>query len=76
MTFSECDTGVTGQANADRLLSHLDAWRLPASHVIGQSYDGARAIAGKNKGAAACITEVYPRLPIPTVLLMPSTCVL
>ena len=37
MTFSECDTGVTGQAIADRLLSHLNAWRLPASHMIEES---------------------------------------
>ena len=26
MTFSECDIGVSGQAIADRLLSHLEAW--------------------------------------------------
>ena len=29
--------------------------------MIGQTYDGAGAMAGKKKGAAACITEVYPK---------------
>lgn len=58
MTFSEYDTGVSGQAIADRF---LEAWQLSASHMVGQTYDGAGAMAGKKKGAAARITEVYPK---------------
>ena len=61
MAFSECDTGVTGEAIADRLLSKLDAWQLPVSHMIGQTYDGAGAMAGKKKGAAARIAELNPK---------------
>ena len=40
MSFSECETGVSGQAIADHLLSHLVTWQLPASQVRGQTYDG------------------------------------
>ena len=61
MSFSECDTGVSGQAIADRLLSHLVTWQLPASQLRGQTYDGAGAMAGKRRGAAARITEFHPK---------------
>ena len=61
MAFSECDTGVTGKAIAECLLSNLDEWQLPASHMIGQTYDGAGAMAGRKKGAAARIAEFHPK---------------
>ena len=61
MSFSECETGVPGQAIADRLLSHLVTWQLPASQLRGQTYDGAGAMAGKRRGAAARITELHPK---------------
>ncbi len=61
MCFSECETGVTGQAIADRLLGHLVTWQLPASQLRGQTYDGAGAMAGKRKGAASRITEHHPK---------------
>ena len=61
MGFSECVTGVTGEAIADRLLQHLSDWQLPASMLCGQAYDGAGAMAGKTKGAAARIAERYPK---------------
>ena len=48
--FSECVTGVTGEAIANRLLQHLTGWQLPASRLCGQSYDGAGAMAGKTRG--------------------------
>ncbi len=60
MCFSECETGVSGKAIADRLLSHLVTWQLPASQLRGQTYDGAGAMAGKRRGAAARITELHP----------------
>ena len=61
MTFRECETGVSGQAIADRLLNHLDTWQLPVSKLRGQTYDGAGAMAGKRRGAAARITELHPK---------------
>ena len=61
MGFSECVTGVTGEAIADNLLQHLSDWQLPASMLCGQTYDGAGAMAGKTKGAAARIAECYPK---------------
>ena len=59
--FSECVMSVTGEAIADCLLQHLTDWQLPASRLCGQSYDGAGAMAGKNKGAATRITQQYPK---------------
>ena len=59
--YSECETGVTGSAIADRILQHLADWQLPATKLRGQTYDGAGAMAGKRKGAAARIVELYPK---------------
>ena len=59
--FTECDTGVTGEAIASRILQHLDTRQLPASQLRGQTYDGAGAMAGKNIGAAIRILELYPK---------------
>ena len=59
--FTECDTGVTGEAIASRILQHLDTWQLPALQLRGQTYDGAGAMAGKKKGAATRILELYPK---------------
>ena len=59
--FTECDTGVTGEAIASKILQHLDTWQLHASQLRGQTYDGASAMAGKGKGAATRILEVYPK---------------
>ena len=61
IAFSECVTGVTGEAIAERLLALLDRWKLPPSQMIGQTYDGAGAMAGKHKGAAVRIMEKYPK---------------
>ena len=54
-------TGVSGEAIADRILQLLADWQLSAFHLCGQTYDGAGAMAGKNKGAAARIQEVFPK---------------
>jgi hypothetical protein len=61
IAFSECATGVSGQAIADRLLGLLESWQLPASNMVGQAYDGAGSMAGKHKGAASRIVEKYPK---------------
>ena len=54
-------TGVTGEAIAERLLALLDRWKLSASQMVGQTYGGAGAKAGKHKGAAVRIMEKYSR---------------
>ena len=53
IAFSECSTGVSGQAIADPLLGLQKSWQLPASNMIGQAYDGAGSMAGKHRGAAS-----------------------
>ena len=50
-----------GEAIADRILSQLDSWQLSASQLRGQTYDGTGAMAGKRRGAAACIADQYPK---------------
>lgn len=61
LCFSECTTGVTGEAIAECVLHHLQSWQLHASKLRGQTYDGAGAMAGKAKGAAARISELHPK---------------
>ena len=41
--------------------SMLDSWQLSAAQLRGQTYDGAGAMAGKRKGAAARITDLHPK---------------
>ena len=59
VSFLECDSGVTGEALADKILKfvteHLDPIKMR-----GQAYDGASSMAGKTKGTAARITSQYP----------------
>ena len=59
--FHKCTTGVTGQAIADDILLNLKNWQLQLEFLRGQAYDGAGAMAGKSKGAAACIVAKQPK---------------
>ena len=61
MEFHKCITGVTGQAIANDILLKLEKWQLQLQFLCGQAYDGAGAMAGKSKGAAACITAKQPK---------------
>ncbi|XP_065920295.1 52 kDa repressor of the inhibitor of the protein kinase-like [Dysidea avara] len=61
MGFHKCVSGVTGQAIANDILSQLEKWQLQLPFLRGQAYDGAGAMAGKSKGAAACITAKHPK---------------
>ncbi len=45
-TFLECDSGVTGLALADKILSFV-THHLDPSKMRGQAYDGASSMAGK-----------------------------
>ena len=61
LAFSECVTGVSGKAIADRILQLLSNWQLLGSYLVGQTYDGAGAMAGKNNGAASRIQAIFPK---------------
>lgn len=61
MGFVKCDTGVTGEAIADKILLQLHAWQLPASLLRGQAYDGAGSMAGHTRGVAARISAMHPK---------------
>ena len=61
LAFSECVTGVSGKVIADRILQLLSNWQLSGSYLVGQTYDGAGAMAGKNNGAAARIQTIFPK---------------
>ena len=52
---------MTGQAIADDILLNLKNWQLQLEFLRGQAYDGAGAMAGKSKGAAACIVAKQPK---------------
>ena len=52
---------VSGKAIADSILAKLEIWQLQPQFLRGQAYDGAEAMAGASKGAAARITARYPK---------------
>ena len=53
--FFECDTGITGQCLADKLIGCLQAYDLDLTKFRGQAYDGAGNVAVTVKGTAAQI---------------------
>ena len=56
IAFHECLSGVSGEAIADNILTKLETWQQQPQFLRGQAYDGAGAMAGSSKGAAARIT--------------------
>ena len=59
--FILCDTGVTGRVLADKILEALQEYGLDVANIRGQAYDGAGNMAGKCRGAAACIQSACPK---------------
>ena len=59
--YHECRSGVTGEAIASYILAQLSKWQLQPKFLRGQAYDGAGAMAGKARGAAAIISSEYPK---------------
>ena len=57
--FIHCDTGTSGSALSEKILSTLAELKLDARLMRGQGYDGAGNMAGKNKGTAVLIQEQY-----------------
>ena len=55
--FILCDDGVSGAALSTKLLSTLSEYGLDPNYIRGQRYDGAGNMAGKCRGAAACILQ-------------------
>ena len=58
--FVECNTGVSGEALAEKIIIALKAWKLDVMKLRGQAHDGAGAMAGATKGATSRIAENYP----------------
>ena len=61
LSFSECLTGVSGEALATKTVKQLRDWDLDLSFLRGQAYDGAGAMAGSAKGVATHIQNQYPK---------------
>lgn len=57
--FAECDTGISGQNLADKIITSLEALGLDLFNVCGQAYDGAGNMAGSINGTAVIITAQY-----------------
>ena len=61
LSFSECLTGMSGEALAAKILKQLRDWDLDLRFLRGQAYDGAGAMAGSAKGVATRIKNQYPK---------------
>ena len=60
VTFIECDSGISGRALADKMLSFINTHGLDPTNLRGQAYDGAGNMSGKKNGTAALISSQYP----------------
>lgn len=60
VSFIECDSGITGSALSEKILSFLSSHQLDLSKLRGQAYDGAGNMSGSLKGTAALISKEYP----------------
>ena len=59
--FLKCETGTTGEAISDMILTQLENWRLESQLLRSQAYHGAGAMTGLSKGVAARICAKYPK---------------
>ena len=59
VTFLECDSGVSGEALAEKMLGFVTD-HLDPSKMHDQAYDGASNMSGRRNGVAARISSVYP----------------
>ena len=48
-------SNLKGKAIADTILSHLNSLNLPLKKMIGQGYDRASSMSGKEKGVQAIV---------------------
>ena len=61
LSFTECLSGVSGEALASTILKQLSEWALDLRFLRGQAYDGAGAMAGCSKGVATRIQDKFPK---------------
>ena len=59
--FILCDTGTTGVAIAEKILTAVGECGLNPEYLRGQAYDGAGNMAGKYRGAAVTIQSTCPK---------------
>ena len=52
---------LLGEAVALEIMKVLEDLGIPLAHCVGQAYDGAANMSGKNAGAAAVILKENPR---------------
>ena len=62
VTFLNCDSGITGDVLAEKMITFIQTHGLVPTKLRGQAYDGAGNMSGKTKGAAA-------RMSLGTLLL-------
>ena len=60
LAFIECDSGITGSALSQKIISFLVSLGLDLSKLRGQAYDGAGNMSGSLKGTAALISKDHP----------------
>jgi len=68
--FSECNSGVTGNAIAENSTSNLGSWQLELTNMCGQAYDGAGAMSGATKGVPHAYWKSAQRHNLRTVQLI------
>ena len=51
--FIECDTGITGEPLAGKILGCLHDYKVDMTQARGQAYDGAGNMSGATRGTAA-----------------------
>ena len=52
---------MSGEALSKKFLEAVSKYGLDSNYLRGQGYDGAGNMAGKCRGAAACIQRTYPK---------------
>lgn len=67
LSFTECLSGVSGEALTRNILKQLNEWALDLKFLQGQAYDGAGAMAGCSKGVATRIQDKFPK---PLILIV------
>ena len=60
LAFLECDSGITGSALSQKIISFLVSLGLDLSKLHSQAYDGAGNMSGSLKGTAALISKDHP----------------
>ena len=53
-------SNLKGKTSSDTILFHLKSLNLPLEKMIGQGYDGASSLSGKEKGVHAIVKESCP----------------